>query len=214
MRIIVLVKQIPNISDSYVSKSQQAVVFNSPPILNPVDENAIEFALKLKEEKGAEVIAVGLGPEDLEIKLKDALAMGCDEAYHIVDKIFEGIDSTQTALILSRAIKKQGAFDSIVAGSGSITGNGGQVGIRVAEILKLPLTPSSPLWGEGKGEGVNLPALITVSKDSNKPRIPTAAGIAKAAHKKLICLSASDLGILQDDLEKARAFDIVREYLP
>lgn len=195
MRIIVLVKQVPNLADSYVSKSQQAVVFNSPPILNPIDENAIESALKLKEEKSAEVIAIGLGPEDLEIKLKDALAMGCDEAYHIVDKIFEGADSAQTALILSRAIKKQGAFDSIVAGSGSITGNGGQVGIRVSEIL-------------------NFGGLVTVSKDSNKPRIPTAVGIAKAAHKKLIRLSASDLGISQDDLEKARAFDTVREYLP
>lgn len=195
MRIIVLVKQVPNLADSYVSKSQQAVVFNGPPILNPVDENAIEYALQMKEQKGAEVIAIGLGPEDLEIKLKDALAMGCDEAYHIVDKIFEGVDSLQTALILSRAIKKQGTFDFIVAGSGSITGNGGQVGARVAEIL-------------------NFNGLVTVSKDSNKPRIPTAVGIAKAAHKKLIRFSASDLGISQDDLEKAKAFDIAREYLP
>lgn len=195
MRIIVLIKQIPNLADSYVSKSKQAVVFNSPQILNPVDENAIEFALKVKEEKAATVIAMGLGSEDLEMKLKDALAMGCDEAHHIADKIFEGADSAQAALILSRAIKKQGGFDSIVAGAGSITGNGGQVGIRVAEIL-------------------NFDGLVVVAKDSNKPRIPTAMGIAKAAHKKLVHFSASDLGISQDELEKARAFDMAREYLP
>ncbi len=211
MHIIVLVKQIPNLFDSYVSKSQQAVVFNGPPILNPVDENGIELALQLREKKGAGVVAIGLGPEDLEIKLKDALAMGCDEAYHIVDKIFEGIDSTQTSLILSRAIKKQDAFDLIIAGSGSITGNGGQVGIRLAEILNLSQAINVK---DLKADDLNLPALITVLKDSNKPRIPTAVGIAKAAHKKLIRLSASDLEISQDDLEKARAFDSVREYLP
>lgn len=211
MRIVVIIKQIPNLSDSYVSKSQQAVVFNSPTILNPVDENAIEFALRIKEQKDAEVVAMGLGPEDLEIKLKDALAMGCDEAYHITDKIFEGIDSAQTALILSHAIKKQGAFDLVIAGSGSITGNGGQVGIRVAEVLNLPQSINIK---EIKIDDFILPALITVLKDSNRPRIPTAGGIAKAAHKKMVRLSATDLGISQDDLEKAKAFDMIREYLP
>lgn len=210
MRIIVLIKEIPNLADSYVSKSQQTLIFNSPPILNPVDENTIELALQLKEKNFGEVIAIGLGPEDLEIKLKDALAMGCDEAYHIMDPIFEGVDSLQTAIILSRAIKKLGPFDLIIAGSGSITGNGGQVGIRVAEILNL----NQAIKVKGvKIEELNLPALITVLKDSNCPRIPTAVGIAKAAHKKLTRLTSSDLGMSQDDLEKTKAFDLVREYL-
>lgn len=211
MRIIVLIKQVPNLSDSYVSKSRQAVVFNSPPILNPVDENAIEWALKIKEQKGGGVIAIGLGPEDLEIKLKDALAMGCNEAYHIVDEIFEGLDSLQIALVLSRAIKKQGAFDLIITGSGSITGNGGQVGIRIAEILNLS---QSINVRDIKVDHLNLPVLITVLKDSNKPRIPTAVKIAKAAHKKLIRLTASDIGVSQSDLEKTKAYDLAREYLP
>src|SRR3989338_6834279 len=110
MRIIALIKAIPDLNNISISQSQQKIFENNPPILNPADEFALELSLSIKDSQKAEVIVLSLTQMSNEKILHKALAMGADLAYLISDTELLSEDPFLKAEILSAAIKKIGQF--------------------------------------------------------------------------------------------------------
>ena len=107
-------------------------------IINPVDKNAIEAALQLKEQFGGKVVLVSMAPPDAGEILKEALAMGVDEAYLLSDRAFAGSDTLATAKILAAGLKKIGQLDLILTGSESADSGTNHVPSQLGELLGLP----------------------------------------------------------------------------
>ncbi len=211
MRIIVPIKQILDPSGMTVNRRAERIFINREEyIINPNDKNALEEALKLKDEQGAEVVAVTMGPERADDALREAMAMGADSAFLLTDEAFEKADISVATTVLGKAIQKIGDYDLILAGCQAADTGAGQLGPRLAEYLGLPqITEVRELVAVGDGKvrakrkacpvpvlsrvagqsrrrqgyaevEASLPALLTVAQDANKPRYPTGAGIINA----------------------------------
>ncbi|RSN78723.1 MAG: electron transfer flavoprotein subunit beta [Thermoproteota archaeon] len=187
--------------------------------VSDIDNNAMELAVQLKERFGGKVglfMALTWGPMQMRLKdiqkaAKKLLAMGGDEATLIVDEKLFSADSFLVAKALAAAIKK-GSFDLVIAGEGSIDNFSGQIGPRVAEELSykfigfvsrvsfrdgdIILTKSM----EGYEEDVllDLPAVISVTQEINKPRIPSLSQVLSASKLPMKTLSLSDLGVVDE----------------
>jgi electron transfer flavoprotein beta subunit len=187
--------------------------------VSDIDNNAMELAVQLKERFGGKVglfMALTWGPMQMRLKdiqkaAKKLLAMGGDEATLIVDEKLFSADSFLVAKALAAAIKK-GSFDLVIAGEGSIDNFSGQIGPRVAEELSykfigfvsrvsfrdgdIILTKSM----EGYEEDVllDLPAVISVTQEVNRPRIPPLSQVLNASKLPMKTLSLSDLGIVDE----------------
>ncbi len=169
-----------------------------PSIINPEDSNALEKALLLREEHGGNVVVISMGPPQAEVALRDALAIGADEAILLCDKAFAGADTLATSFTLGSAIKKLGHFDLVLCGTKTLDGNTGQVGPQLAELLDLPqITYARRVEIQGeilKAERVfeegyelmetRLPALVTVTREINEPRIPSIDQIMQSYREK------------------------------
>lgn len=213
MRIIVCIKQVPDTEEigkvRIDSQTNTLIREGVPSIINPFDENAIEEALRLKEKKGGEVIALSMGPPQAEEALKKALAMGADEAVLLSDKAFAGSDTLATSYTLAMAIKKIGKFDLILSGKQAIDGDTAQVGPGIAEWLDIPqITYARNIEiNEGKVRvervledsfevvQAPLPLLITVTKDINEPRYPSLRGLLRAKREKVSIWTCQDLSL-------------------
>ena len=104
MKIIVFVKQVPDTDDVKLDpKTGNLCREGVKSMLNPLDANAVEAALQLREAHGGTVTAVTMGPPQAEEALKKALAMGCDEAYLLSDRAFGGADTLATSYVLVKA---------------------------------------------------------------------------------------------------------------
>ena len=185
-----------------------------PSIINPTDKNAIEQALVLREKYGGEIIVVTMGPPQAEEALREALAMGIDKAILLSDPAFAGADTLATSYTLSTAIKKLGGFDLIICGTEATDGMTGQVGPQVAGYLHLPQATYAQrveidgdlLRVERKVEGgyelieTRLPALITVTREANKPRTASIDGVVEAFIKKIPAWGARDLDVDRDQI--------------
>ena len=191
MRIIVLVKQVPdiekNVKISIDEKTQSINRSGIPSIMNPPDKNALEEALRWKDEFGCEVTALTMGPNQAIEILTEAYTMGADNAILITDRSFAGSDTWSTSLILCAAIHKIGSFDYIFAGKQALDGDTGQVGPSVAcrlsisqvlnikQVLKRNLDGMTVLRNfNGFQETIELkpPSLLTFCRHSNIPRLP------------------------------------------
>ena len=212
MNIIVAIKQVPNIHDVKMHRKTGTLIREGvPSIINPEDKNAIEEALKIKEAlNDVLVTALSMGPPQASSALREALVMGADRAILLTDKAFAGADTLATAYILSVAIKKIGKYDLILCGRQAIDGDTAQVGPQLAEFLKLPqvayaeeikaredvLTVKSNFGRVIRKVEVRLPALITVSGGTNKPRFKTMNGILRAFRdKEIITWTKADLSL-------------------
>lgn len=139
MRTAVLIKQVPVSNQVSVDPVTHALVrASSEGMVNPADLNAVEAALRLKEETGGSVTVFTMGPPDAEQSLREALARGCDEACLITDRAFGGADTVATARVLAESIRRYGEFDLILCGAQSADGATGQVGAMTAEYLDIP----------------------------------------------------------------------------
>ena len=141
--------------------------------------------------------------------MKEALAIGADEAVLVADPALDGADQAGVALALARALEKSGPFDLVLFGEGSTDGYSGQVPSRVAELLGLPevgyarsLEIAGPVLRAERsmGESVEtleapLPAVATVVSEINEPRIPTLMSIMKAGKKPVAELTLADLAL-------------------
>ena len=154
MRIIVPIKQILDPSGMTVNRRAERIFINREEyIINPNDKNALEEALKLKDEQGAKVVAVTMGPERADDALREAMAMGADSAFLLTDKAFEKADISVATTVLGKAIQKIGDYDLILAGCQAADTGAGQLGPRLAEYLGLPqITEVRELVAAGNGK--------------------------------------------------------------
>ncbi len=176
--------------------------------INPFDLNALETALRIKEECGGTVTALSMGPPRAEDVLREALARGADEGILITDRRFGGSDTYATSRTLSAAIEKLNGYDLVVAGEMSVDGDTAQVGAQTAEFLGIPhvayvseaestdeksLTVCGAVWRGTYRRRLYYPCLITVTKDINNPRLPSFKGKMAARKAEITVWSAEDL---------------------
>ncbi len=208
MKIIVCIKQVPDVTEvKWDPKTGSLIRKGVPSVINPNDKNAIEAALQLKEKHGGKVTVLSMGPSQVENALRDALAMGADNAVQLTDKRFAGSDTWVTAYTLGLAIRKIGTFDLIICGKEVLDGMTGQVGPQLAEFLNLPqLTYATAIDVINNHVRIKqkfdhmfriieapLPALITAEREINTPRIAPIDTIIEAFNKKIQILTAEDL---------------------
>ena len=138
MKIIVCIKQVPNTTEIKIDPVTNTLKRDGvPSIINPDDKAAIEAALQLKDQYGTQVTVLSMGPAQAEKALREALAMGADEAFLITDRAFGGSDTLATSTIIAAAIKKLGC-DVVFCGRQAIDGDTAQVGPQIAEHLGIP----------------------------------------------------------------------------
>ncbi|HEW91349.1 MAG TPA: electron transfer flavoprotein beta subunit/FixA family protein [Thermotogaceae bacterium] len=216
MRIIVLLKQVPDTDEVKMDEKTGTMIREGlQAIINPLDLHALEEALRLKEKKGGEVVAISMGPPQTEEALREALAMGIDEAYLLSDRKLAGADTWATSKALSKAIEKLGKFDLILAGEKATDGETGQVGPEVSAMLDIPFSTYVNRVKEVTSEGLVVsrvveegyedqflpfPCLLTVVKDINEPRMPTLRGKIKARRAELKLLKADDLELSESEM--------------
>jgi len=211
MNIIVFIKQVPDTATRIKIASDGKNIEEAEVtwIISPYDEYAIEEALKIKEGKGTgKVTVVSMGPERAATSLRNALAMGADEAVHLLDPAFEGSDAFTTAKILSGAVKNR-PHDLLLFGKTGVGMDQSQVPAMVAEILGLPLVTQiaklevgdSKIVAHREIEGAtetvecSIPAVLAAEKGLNEPRYPSLKGIMAAKKKPLETLNAAAIGI-------------------
>lgn len=227
MKTIVLIKQVPD-TETKVKVNPGDKDINREGInlvLNPYDEFAAEEAIKIKEDKGGEVIICTMGEAKADEAVRTALAMGGDRAIRIDGDEFAGSDSFATAKALAKAIEKEGDYDLILAGKQAVDDDASQVGQLVADMLGIPSVSMVIKCEVGDGsvkvsreiEGgvqeleVPTPCVLTAQKGLNEPRYPSLPGIMKAKRKKLDVLAAGDLGLGGDDVGAAGSKTEIKE---
>lgn len=202
MNIIVCIKQVPDTNEVKIDEKTGTLIREGvPSIINPDDKNALEEAVRLKDEnEGTKVTVITMGPPQAKVALKEALAMGADEAILLSDRAFAGADTWATSTTLAGAIKKIGNFDIIFCGRQAIDGDTAQVGPQIAEHLEIPqITYVEKLEIEGDTvkahraveDGYYVvktkkPVLLTAIKELNEPRYPSIKGIYKSFREKEI----------------------------
>ncbi|MCL2575591.1 MAG: electron transfer flavoprotein subunit beta/FixA family protein [Defluviitaleaceae bacterium] len=216
MKIIVCVKQVPDTNEVKIDPNTGTLIREGvPSIINPDDLCALEAALVLKEQYGHSIVAVSMGPPQAEVALRHALAMGCDEAFLVSDRVFGGADTWATSKTLAAAIKKIG-YDVILAGRQAIDGDTAQVGPQIAEHLGIPqVTYAQSIKQDGNNAfivqrqfedryqkiKITTPCLITTLSTLNKPRYMSVGGIVSAFDEKEIQLL--DFAALKDYVDES-----------
>ncbi|HEY8364019.1 MAG TPA: electron transfer flavoprotein subunit beta/FixA family protein [Haloplasmataceae bacterium] len=213
MNIVVLVKQVPDTTEMSIDKETGTLIRTGvPTITNPDDLAGIEEALKIKDQIGAKVTAITMGPTQSEEMLRELLARGVDEVILLTDKRFAGSDTWATSNVLSKAISKL-EYDLIISGRQAIDGDTAQVGPQVAEKLGIPqityvneikeinenkIIVKKALENHDEIIEAQLPCLITTLSGMNKPRYMTCNGIWECFDKEIIKWGQDDLGIEED----------------
>ena len=209
LNIIACVKQTVDLQQVRINRAREPVLENIPLTIGNIDKNALEEGIRLRERQGGKVVVLSAGSEPLGETIKEALAMGADEAVLVVDPALDRAGSAVTAEVLARAVKKAGEYDLILLGEGSSDNYSGQVGPRLAELLDLPqVTFVKSLEVEGNKlkavrnledclevVEVELPAVVTVMSEINEARIPSVIQILKAARKPKLELGLSELDL-------------------
>ncbi len=209
MYIIIPIKQVPETSDVQMDKESGTMIRSgTKSIVNPLDLYALEAGLKIKEEHGGRVVAITMGPPSAVKVLKEALAMGCDEAVHLTDRAFGGSDTWATSYVLAKAIEKLGKPDLIITGERATDGDTGQVGPALASWLDMALVSyvsqveiiggehliAERLIEEGyQRVRSSLPALLTVVKEIATPRLPTLSGKKRSMAAQIPVWGAKDI---------------------
>jgi len=223
VHIVVCTKQTPDSAAKLTVDDAGKVSWgDSPIIINPWDEYAVEEALLIKEKAGGEpkVTVISMGPESSLEALKHAIAMGCDEAVRVWDDALAQADTLGTSYVLAKAIEKMGDVDLIMFGKSAIDSQTGQVAVSVARRLGFaPLTnviKITQLDSDGKSISVErlleqgrqviqalLPAVIGTTKGINEPRYPSFMGIRKATRAEYPLWTLADIGAEQDKAASA-----------
>ncbi len=210
MKIIVCVKQVPDAKDVRLDPETNTLAREGvQSIMNPYDQHAVEEAVSLKEQLGGEVTVLTMGPPQAEEVLKQAISCGADHGVLVSDRAFAGADTWATSYTLAKAVEKIGTFDLILCGKQAIDGDTAQVGPGLAVRLGIPfITCIQKVREASETEivmermmddgydvvAVSYPALLTVVKDLNVPRVPSLKGKMKAKKAEFTVLSAADIG--------------------
>jgi len=211
--ILVCIKQVPD-PDHFSevrldARTGRIVREGIPAIINPLDRNALEEALRAKAKVSGKVTAISMGPPQARKALEEALAVGADRGVLLCDTAFAGADTLATATALFCAVRKLGRFDLIFCGNETVDSGTAQVGPQLSELLdiaqvsgvrEVSYTGDNTLEVKRVLEHgymrvrLKLPALLCVTKDTNQPRLPTVQSIMKVAGKEMITWTATDIG--------------------
>ncbi len=215
MEIIVSIKQVPDTTEIKIDPETNTLIRDGvPSIINPFDVNAIEEGLRLREKHGGRVTVITMGPPQADTALRDALAMGVDDVILISDRKFAGADTWATSYTIAKAIEKMGKFDVLFFGKQAIDGDTAQVGPGVAEWLDIPqvayikkieikdnTAKVQRMMEEGYEEvEIKLPALFTVLKEINEPRMLSLKGKMMAKKKEITVWTADDIEAEDDKI--------------
>ena len=212
LEILVCIKQVPHpdhFSEIQVDVGKGRVIADDiPVIMNPLDRHALEEALRNKERFSARITVIRMGRPRLQRAVEEALAMGADRAVVLHDAAFASPDTLATAFTLFYAIRRLGKFDLIYCGNETVDSGTAQVGPMLAELLDIPQVSSvqEVTFGDEKSLEVRrtwehghmkvrlkLPALLSVTRDINTPRLPTVQGIMEVPQKEVIIWNARDI---------------------
>ncbi|MBM3270530.1 MAG: electron transfer flavoprotein subunit beta/FixA family protein [Candidatus Sericytochromatia bacterium] len=223
MRVVVCVKHVPDTNEPKRLEADLTLARTGiQSVINPMDEYALEVALKWKDaDPSLEIVILTMGPDDARGTIKKCLAKGADRAVLVTDPALEGSDALGTARVLAAAIRKIGDADVVMAGIRSSDGECYLVAPMVAELLDLPQitfckdgqldqaarTVQMQREAEGAIEVMRaqLPALVAVTKALYEPRLASFKGITAAAKKELLAWSLADLGVPADQVGLAGA---------
>lgn len=211
MNIVVCIKQVPKTTEVEIDPATGTLIRDSSEaVLNVFDEYALEEAIRIKEANGGTVTAITMGPPQAEAVLRTAIGMGADKGVLITGREFAGADTWATSYTIAAGIKKLGDVDLIICGKQAVDGDTAQVGPGIAELLDVPFiawikkieTISRELICAHRmvEEGIevvemDLPGLITVVKDINKPRMISLKGKMAARKAELTVFGVNDLDI-------------------
>ncbi|HCT65665.1 MAG TPA: electron transfer flavoprotein subunit beta [Lachnospiraceae bacterium] len=213
MKIVVCIKQVPDTVEVKIDPKTGTLIRDGvPSIINPDDKTGIEAALTLKEKVGGTVSVVSMGPPQADVALREALAMGCDEAYLVSAREFGGSDTYATSGILAAALKTIG-YDVIITGRQAIDGDTAQVGPQIGEKLSIPQVSYVEEIKEAAEDHlivkrqfedgyhiikIKTPCLLTAIAELANPRYMTVSGIVDAYEKEIKVIGFEEL---KDNLE-------------
>lgn len=211
MNIVVCIKQVPETTEVRINPETNTLIRDGvKSIINPFDMYAIEEAVRLKEKFGGKTTAITMGPPQADAALREAITLGIDEGILVSDRAFAGSDTWATSYTLAGAIKNIGAFDLILCGKQASDGDTAQVGPGISTHLDIPQVTYVKKIEEVKDgkmrvermmeEGYEiietpLPALITVVKEINEPRLPSLKGMMRAKQAKIAVWTQKELNL-------------------
>lgn len=209
MKIIVLIKQVPDVSELKFDPVKRTLIREGVRNeINPFDRRAVTYASQLRRTYGGEVVVLTMGPPQARDALIEALAMGADRAVHLLDKAFAGSDTLATSRALSLAIGRERPFDLVMCGKYSVDAETGHVGPEVAELLgiahvsgatNIEFSSSKRVIVEAETDygfqwiEAGLPVLVTAAERMIKPIRPVPEEIENAKAKPIQTLSAVEL---------------------
>lgn len=183
---------------------------NIPLAMNPLDRHALEAALDLKRRCAAHITVLSMGPPLAEDVVRECLALGADRGILLTDPDFSGADAYATAFTLAKAIEKNGPTDAVFCGMASSDGATEWVGPEIAAILRIPVVTMvreivrdegdewivKADWEHGfRTVQVKLPAVITVTRNLNRPKPLGFSGVLKARSKEISVWNRVSLGL-------------------
>ena len=216
MNIVVLIKQVPEIALIKVNEAANTVELpQGPGIVNPFDEYAVEEALRIKEKLGGKTVVMSMGTARTESALRNCLALGVDEAYLLADDAFADSDPQAVAKILAAGLRKLGDYQLVLAGKQAVDSDAAQVAGGVAANLDIPqamfvkkfesIDETTATVQRATEDGydvveMTLPAVVSVVKEINEPRLPSLKGKMAAKKKPITTWTAADLGLDTGDI--------------
>ncbi len=223
MNIIVCMKQVIDLEQIRIKpNSREPVIEGLPLLFGDFEKCALEEAVRIKEKHGGKVTALAVGSPKLKDTIKEALAIGADEAIILTAPLLQGSDAMGSARVIAKSIEKIGNYDLILMGDSSADEYSGEIPPRVAELLNLPqvgfvreielLADSGQMPETKKLRVVRdledalevievvMPAVIGVTSELNSPRLAPLSAILKASQKPLIEWEPNDVGITQNEV--------------
>ncbi|MCR5715747.1 MAG: electron transfer flavoprotein subunit beta/FixA family protein [Lachnospiraceae bacterium] len=212
MKIVVCIKQVPDTAGEVKFKPDgsldRAAMLT---IMNHDDKAGLEAALRLKDQYGAEVTVLTMGLPKAEDVLREALAMGADNAILVTDRVLGGADTWATSSTIAAALRNLD-YDLIITGRQAIDGDTAQVGPQISEHLGIPvISYAQNLKVEGDSVIVErqfedryhvlkakMPCLVTALSELNEARYMTPGGIFDAFKKEITVWGRADLKDLDD----------------
>ncbi len=211
MNIVVCLKQVPGTTKVQIDPQTNTLIRQGiKNIINPFDTYALEEGVRIKERHGGKITVISMGPPQAEDMLREAISLGADEAILLSDGAFAGADTWATAYTLAQAVDKLGQYDLAICGRQTIDGDTGQVGPELAEMLGIPFVAYVSQIEEINNKCMRvkrmvedghevietpLPAVISVVKGINIPRLPSLRGLTKARSAVIPAWTARELGV-------------------
>jgi electron transfer flavoprotein beta subunit len=217
LKIVVCVKAVPDPKEAHKIRidpvTRTLTRCDIPLVLNPLDKNAMEAALQLKEQLDGHIAVLSMGPPEAANVVKECLALGADQGFLLSDQDFGGADAYATAYTLAKGIEKIGAYDVVFCGMASSDSSTEWVGPEIATFLNIPVVTSvreiveyNEEWWKVKASlengyrlvQIKLPAVLTVTRELNTPRTLSFSGIVKARKKEIIQWGVNDLSVPEE----------------